>query len=421
MTTTIPEITLSPMINLVNDPSFEESFEGSGHDADVVHTEAWASSGTHSIRVTANSTNIYSYAVPHNQLNAINEGLIVPGETYTFMATLRLDMPLTGDLHQWSRSLVVDDYTGSTAAFTTPSPNMPGVYKHRLVVDIPYDSPQVQVRLMNGSRHGNGDVWWDDFLIVKGEYYGPYFDGDKYTVIYDEQKVFPRWKGEPNKSQSEFLYYSDVIGPIGTVWHEPTQRVYSAGVDRGMIYLQDTAVPWSGLVSVETQDGEEGVVKRYIDGRIYDVRVPPRDYSSKVEAFTYPIEFDACLGNSRTGTGLVIHGQRGKTFDMTYRTDLGDANGRNEYIIHILYGCTANPSGQSHNTINDSPEAETFSFEINSIPVTVPGHRPSAYFTIDSREVNRALLNNLENVLYGTEGTDPALPDLQEIMDYLNV
>ena len=204
-------------------------------------------------------------------------------------------------------------------------------------------------------------------------------------------------------------------------WGTTEQRRYSIGVDRGMLYLDGVGVPWTGLVSVNRKAGEGETRKRYIDGRIYSVSVPETDYAASLRAFTYPDEFDRCIGNvSPDGTALTAHGQPGRSFGLSYRTLSGDGEGHDQhYKIHLVYNCVAEESDYENGTINDSPELSPFEFNLTGIPVTSPGLRPTSYFSIDSREVSDILLRGLEHVLYGKGGTPPVLPPIADIRSYL--
>ena len=204
-------------------------------------------------------------------------------------------------------------------------------------------------------------------------------------------------------------------------WNKATQKQYSIGVDRGMLYRNGLGVPWSGLVNVNRNGNDSEVGKRYLDGVLFNVSVPPSDFSASLEAFTYPDEFDACIGNANYNgvEGLTIHGQESVPFDLCYRTLQGDGTGYGEdYTLHFVYGCMAVDSGHDHASINDAPEAETFSFEIHGTPQAAPNARPSAYFSINSRKVDRELLDGLEQVLYGIDGAQPMLPTMGEIETY---
>lgn len=205
-------------------------------------------------------------------------------------------------------------------------------------------------------------------------------------------------------------------------WGGPRTRRYSTGVDRGMIYVDGVGVPWSGLTKVGREGASGEVGKNFIDGRLYRVSVPTEDFVGSVEAFTYPDEFDQCIGNVQVdSTGLIVHGQPPRPFDLCYRSFQGDAlDKKTNYTLHFVYGCMAIDKGHEHTTINDSPEAGTFSFEVYGIPTNVEGHKPSSYFSIGTKAVDPLTLDGLERVLYGVDGSTPTLPSAEEIRSYLN-
>ena len=190
-----------------------------------------------------------------------------------------------------------------------------------------------------------------------------------------------------------------------------------------MLYLNGVGVPWTGLVSVNRKAGDGETRKRYVDGRLYRVEVSPTDYAATVRAFTYPDEFEQCLGNlSPDGTALTAHGQPGRSFGMSYRTLSGDGEGHAQhYKIHLIYDSVVEESDFESASINDSPELSPFEFNITGIPIDAAGLRPTSYFSIDSRDVDDILLRGLEHYLYGKSGTTPTLPSIADIRSYLAV
>jgi hypothetical protein len=150
---------------------------------------------------------------------------------------------------------------------------------------------------------------------------------------------------------------------------------------------------------------------RYRDGMKIGNRTSPEQFEATIEAFTYPLEFERCDGTYRTDNGLRITQQRRKPFGMSYRSQIGnDINGLSHgYKLHILYNLKAQPSDRGYQTLTDSSEPTTFSWDVTSRAVQILGHRPTAHFIIDSRDVPAALLQQLEDILYGTEITEPAL------------
>lgn len=207
------------------------------------------------------------------------------------------------------------------------------------------------------------------------------------------------------------------------VWDATGQRYYETGVDRGVLYMPDTSgvytngVAWNGLTSVsETPSGAEPNAQ-YADNVKYLSLYSAEEFGATLEAFTYPDEFAQYDGLATPSPGVTIGQQSRKGFGLSFRTKVGNdvAGDDYGYKIHLLYGCTASPSEKAYNTINDSPEAITFSWEITTIPVAVTGLKPTSLITVDSKKVVSANLTSLENALYGTAGTSPRLPLPDEV------
>lgn len=202
------------------------------------------------------------------------------------------------------------------------------------------------------------------------------------------------------------------------VWDQVGERVYETGVDHGVLYLPnasgqyDTGVAWNGLTAVtETPSGAEAS-PQYADNIKYLNLVSNEEFGGTIEAFTYPKEFELCDGTARTTGGIAIGQQARRLFGLSYRTRVGNDLVATDfgYKLHLVYGALAAPTEKGYSTINDSPEAINFSWEFSTSPVEVPGFKPSALLTINSTEVSAAGLAALEDILYGTAGTDPRLP-----------
>lgn len=202
------------------------------------------------------------------------------------------------------------------------------------------------------------------------------------------------------------------------VWDAVGSRRFETGVDHGVLYLPDAngayvdGVAWNGLVSVtESPSGAEPNAQ-YADNMKYLNLFSAEEFSATVEAFTYPDEFAEFDGVSAPTPGVLVGQQRRKSFGLSYRTKIGDDLSGDDagYKLHLVYGAMASPSEKPYNTINDTPEAITFSWELSTTPVAVTGLRPSAILTIDSTKVDPDALAELEDILYGTAGVDPALP-----------
>ena len=207
------------------------------------------------------------------------------------------------------------------------------------------------------------------------------------------------------------------------VWDAVGEHIFETGVRNGVLYLKDaqgaynTGVAWNGLTSVsESPEGAEAT-DLYADDIKYLTMMSAENFKATIEAYTYPPEFEECDGSASIATGVVIGQQTRKPFGLCYRTSIGNDTDGNEhgYKLHIVYGCQASPSEKQYSTINDSPEAITFSWEVNTTPVNVNGKKPTATLIIDSTKVDKAKLTALEAILYGADSTEPRLPLPDEI------
>lgn len=206
-------------------------------------------------------------------------------------------------------------------------------------------------------------------------------------------------------------------------WDRISEKVYETGVDRGVLYIPtnlgvyDEGHAWNGLISVTESPSGADSNKQYADNQVYLNLTSTEVLEATLEAYTYPEAFAQCDGYSELASGVSVGQQRRKTFGLSYRSLVGnDVDGTDYgYKLHIIYGALAAPAEKAHTTINDSPEALTFSWSISTTPVSVPGKKPSATITIDSTKVPSAKLTELENILYGTAGVDARLPLPAEI------
>jgi hypothetical protein len=202
------------------------------------------------------------------------------------------------------------------------------------------------------------------------------------------------------------------------VWDEIGKRFYETGVDHGVLYLPDSAgayvdgVAWNGLTSVSEAPSGAEPNAQYADNIKYLNLFSAEEFGATLEAFTYPDEFAQFDGLGTPTPGVVVGQQSRKSFGLSYRTKIGnDVDGDDYgYKIHLIYGCYASPSEKAYNTINDSPEAINFSWAITTTPVAVPGMKPTSVIIIDSTKVDADVLADLEQILYGASGVDPALP-----------
>ena len=207
------------------------------------------------------------------------------------------------------------------------------------------------------------------------------------------------------------------------VWDAVGEHIFETGVRNGVLYLKDetgaynTGVAWNGLTSVsESPEGAEPT-DLYADDIKYLTLMSAENFKATIEAYTYPVEFEECDGSASIANGVVIGQQARKPFGLCYRTSIGNDTDGNEhgYKLHIVYGCQASPSEKQYSTINDSPEAITFSWEVNTTPVNVTGKKPTATLIIDSTKADKAKLTALEAILYGSEQEEPRLPLPDEI------
>jgi hypothetical protein len=202
-------------------------------------------------------------------------------------------------------------------------------------------------------------------------------------------------------------------------WGVSGTRFYEVGIDRGVLYVGDNpGVPWVGLINVEQSQSGGKATSRYLDGVKISNRAAPEEFEAKIEAFTYPTEFEQCDGTSLLENGLRVSQQRRKSFGMVYRSLVGnDTQGLGAaYKIHILYNLRAEPSDRGYQTLSDQNEPTVFSWGVTGRGTIVQGIRPSVHYTVDSRDVPTELLTQLEDILYGTDETEPSLPDAGELV-----
>lgn len=211
------------------------------------------------------------------------------------------------------------------------------------------------------------------------------------------------------------------------VWDESGKRLYETGVKNGVLYIQDEkgaynkGVAWNGLTAVTESPSGAEATPLYADDIKYLELFSAEEFGATIEAYTYPEEFEACDGSASLGTGVTIGQQDRKTFGLCYRTVLGNDVKSNEYgyKLHLIYGAKAAPSEKGYQTINDSPEAITFSWEVTTTPVNVAGFKPTASVTIDSTKIDPEKLKKIEDMLYGEGATDAKLPLPDELKTIL--
>ena len=201
-------------------------------------------------------------------------------------------------------------------------------------------------------------------------------------------------------------------------WDATGEHFYETGVRKGVLYVQNsngtygTGVAWNGLTAVTESPSGAEPTPIYADDIKYLNLYSVEEFGATIEAYTYPDEFAQCDGSESPVAGMSIGQQSRKSFGFCYRTALGNDVAAEDYgyKLHILYGCKASPAEKSYQTINDSPEAITFSWEITTTPVDVSGYKPTACVIIDSTKCDAAKLAALEATLYGSANGDPTLP-----------
>lgn len=207
------------------------------------------------------------------------------------------------------------------------------------------------------------------------------------------------------------------------IWDKVGERLFETGVKNGVLYVQDgngaypAGVAWNGLVSVTESPSGAEATPIYADDTKYLNLVSAEEFGATIEAYTYPDEFAQCDGSDALATGVMIGQQARKQFGMVYKTTLGNDVDGNEYgyKLHLIYGGLAAPSEKGYQSINDSPEAITFSWEISTTPVVVTNKKPTASVVIDSTKADAATLSTLEDILFGTDVAAPRLPLPDEI------
>lgn len=207
------------------------------------------------------------------------------------------------------------------------------------------------------------------------------------------------------------------------VWDSVGERIYETGVKQGVLYLQDAqgdyakGVAWNGLTAVNERPSGAEPSPIYADDIKYVNLMSAEEFGATIEAYTYPKEFAECDGSVALSEGVYIGQQKRKVFGLSYRTTVGNDVDFNDhgYKLHLIYGALAAPSEKSYSTINDNPEAITFSWEITTTPVNVTGFKPTAIVTIDSTKVDKEKLSKLEEILYGGAEKEARLPLPDEV------
>ena len=205
-------------------------------------------------------------------------------------------------------------------------------------------------------------------------------------------------------------------------WDGVGQKKFETGDDHGVLYIVDSngayskGVAWNGLTAVTESPSGADATDLWADNIKYASLRAAETYGATIECYTYPDEFAACNGEAEIATGVKIGQQTRSTFGFSYRSVIGDdVNPNRGYKLHLIYGATASPSQKSYATVNESPDAITFSYEITTVPVPVTGHKATATIEIDSTKADPTKLTALEAILYGDENTEPRLPLPDEV------
>lgn len=200
------------------------------------------------------------------------------------------------------------------------------------------------------------------------------------------------------------------------LWDQVSEREYETGVDRGVLYTYgsdgyDKGVAWNGLTQVSESPSGAEANKIYADNRVYGTLYSAEEFGMTIQAYTYPDEFEECDGNRTLAKGITIGQQTRKKFGFSYRVLKGNDTDSTDhgYKIYIVYGCTASPSSKERSTVNDSPEALNFSWEVTTEPIDIDGMKTSAVMIIDSTKVDSDVLKKIEETLYGTETKEPQI------------
>lgn len=214
------------------------------------------------------------------------------------------------------------------------------------------------------------------------------------------------------------------------VWDKTGEHLYETGVDHGVLYFPDASgaykdgVAWNGLTSVTESPSGAEATGQYADNIKYLNLISAEEFGATIEAFTYPEEFEAANGNKElvASSGVYIGQQARAVFGFCYRTLIGnDTDGQEHgYKLHLVYGCQVTPSEKNYQTVNDSPEAMTLSWELSTTPVNVTNHKPTALLVIDSTKVDSGKLAKIEAKLYGDESNGAVLPTPDEIAEILS-
>lgn len=213
------------------------------------------------------------------------------------------------------------------------------------------------------------------------------------------------------------------------VWDQTGEKLYETGVNQGVLYVRGSdgnytnGVAWNGLTAVTESPSGAEPTPIYADNIKYLNLMSTEEFGATVEAYTYPDEFAECDGSAEIAKGVLIGQQTRKTFGLCYKTIIGNDvdSDKHGYKLHFIYGALASPSEKSYATVNDSPEAITFSWELTTTPIEVEGYKPTASLVIDSTKADATKLKALEDIIYGAEAVEARLPLPAEIITLMGV
>lgn len=387
---------LGPIVrtNMIPNPEFTVGTTGyaAGAGAVISRTTAWDPTGALRIEVSGTPTGD-SFASIGGDAGGLRLGMVA-GKTYTISADINTPNPLTAPLHERARRIVLHHKTAAAPGYTTemssPGPAS-GEARLSLTFTLPEGTTDAFIRLYNGSAVNAQALFWDNILMVEGASpevkATPFFSGateDTGAYIYE-------WVGDANNSLStkrEVLTY---------------------------------AVPWTGLSSVD-EEGGDGASAYYVDGRPFLFLPKPKEYKATLKAYTYPDAFADIMGVTEVADGMYLDSQPGKAFDLCYRTLVGNATEGVDhgYKIHLVYNATVTPQALTYESLSNSINPTTFSWEIQAVPVRVEGFRPTAHIVIDTRHMDQKKIDAVEALLYGSEDEIPHMPSPQVIFDLLS-
>lgn len=202
------------------------------------------------------------------------------------------------------------------------------------------------------------------------------------------------------------------------VWDTIGERYFEAGVDHGVLFINNLGVPWNGLVSVDESASGGDAKPFYLDGVKYANISAAEEYAVTIAAYSSPSEFAKCDGTASVNYGLFVTQQPRIPFSFSYRTKKGNDTVGVDYAykIHLVYNALAAPSTRSYGTLNATPDAQTLSWSVTTTPPRMTGYKPTAHMVIDSSSTPASLLARLENILYGSPTTNPRFPSVEELV-----